>query len=96
MKKLQPGIWIALTGLLLVVGFGFSIMKGKQSPQTAQAVQFTKHHLWQDFISEGVAVGDVNNDGQKDILSGPYWFEAPEWSPHEMRTPQNLRLYQRI
>lgn len=45
---------------------------------------FTKHVLTGDFISEGVAVGDVNNDGKTDIIAGACWFEAPGWTPHEI------------
>ena len=43
--------------------------------------------IHQQFISEGVAVGDINKDGKTDILAGPYWFEAPDWVAHEIRTP---------
>jgi hypothetical protein len=45
-------------------------------------VQFNKHVVCNRFISEGVAVGDVNHDGKTDILAGNYWFEAPDWTPH--------------
>ncbi len=48
------------------------------------AQNFKKTTLTRDFISEGVAVGDLNKDGKMDIVAGYYWFEAPNWTKHEM------------
>ncbi|AWV98736.1 FG-GAP repeat domain-containing protein [Arcticibacterium luteifluviistationis] len=45
---------------------------------------FKKTILTREFLSEGVAVADLNNDGLKDIVAGYYWFEAPNWTKHEM------------
>src|SRR3982750_2302192 len=45
-------------------------------------VQFRKHVISSQFVSEGVAVGDVNKDGALDVLAGNYWFEAPTWKRH--------------
>src|SRR4051812_34337041 len=45
-------------------------------------VQFRKHVISSQFVSEGVAVGDVNKDGKPDVLAGSYWFEAPTWKRH--------------
>lgn len=44
---------------------------------------FKKTKLTSDFISEGVAVADLNKDGKPDIAAGYYWFEAPDWKRHE-------------
>jgi hypothetical protein len=49
------------------------------------------------FRSEGVAVADVNRDGKPDLLIGDFWYEAPAWTRHEIRTPgdygDGLRSY---
>ena len=50
----------------------------------AQLPNFKKTILTRDFISEGVAVADLNKDGKQDIIAGYYWFEAPNWVKHEM------------
>jgi hypothetical protein len=49
-----------------------------------EANGFKKTKLTGDFISEGVAVADVNKDGKPDIVAGYYWFEAPHWKQHEI------------
>jgi hypothetical protein len=35
-------------------------------------------------------MGDVNKDGKKDVLSGAYWFEAPDWKIHELAKPDSF------
>lgn len=50
----------------------------------AQVPTFKKTVLTRDFVSEGVAVADLNKDGKTDIIAGYYWFEAPKWTRHEM------------
>src|SRR5579859_7791476 len=50
---------------------------------------FVKHVLTKDFISEGVAIADVNRDGKPDILAGAYWFEGPDWIRHELAPPKH-------
>ena len=39
------------------------------------------------FRSEGVAVADVNKDGENDVLIGDSWYEAPSWARHDIRKP---------
>lgn len=50
--------------------------------QSTSSGNFIKHTVSPVFVSEGAAVGDVNRDGQIDILAGAYWYEAPHWQRH--------------
>lgn len=47
-------------------------------------VIFKKHILDPGFVSEGVAVGDVNKDDKMDVLAGAFWYEAPSWKKHRI------------
>jgi hypothetical protein len=51
-------------------------------------ITFRKIILDREFRSEGVAVADVNRDGKPDILAGNLWYEAPDWTPHEIAPVQ--------
>src|SRR5262245_26818273 len=42
-------------------------------------VGFRKAVLDTVFRSEGVAVGDFDMDGKKDIAAGMAWYQAPDW-----------------
>ncbi|MBS1715798.1 MAG: VCBS repeat-containing protein [Armatimonadetes bacterium] len=47
-------------------------------------VTFSKSVLDKRFVSEGVAVADIDRDGKQDVVAGNVWYEAPDWRPHEI------------
>src|SRR5688572_11930151 len=40
---------------------------------------FQKQRLTDQFWCEGASFGDFNRDGKKDVVSGPFWYEGPEF-----------------
>ena len=47
------------------------------------AIEFKKKLI--DKVSyEAASVFDINNDGKLDIVSGEYWYEAPNWKKHRI------------
>ena len=71
-------IFLLSLGLLGTATSG-CIGGGTQEREPGQTIAFKKHTLINQFISEGVAVADVNKDGHIDIIAGAKWFEGPEW-----------------
>lgn len=55
------------------------------APAADAKITWKKTVLDPKFRSEGVAIADVNKDGKLDVLNGEYWYEAPDWKPHEMK-----------
>jgi hypothetical protein len=41
---------------------------------------FKRVQLTDQFWAEGANFGDFNHDGKMDVVSGPYWYEAPEFN----------------
>lgn len=42
-------------------------------------VRFRKQVLTDRYLADGIASGDLNRDGKPDIVSGPYWYEGPDF-----------------
>lgn len=46
--------------------------------------QFDRMQLGTKFYAEGATFGDMNGDGHQDVISGPYWYQGPEFkTKHE-------------
>ena len=56
------------------------------SAATKQAVHsFKRVQLTDQFWAEGADIGDFNNDGIMDVVSGPFWYQGPDFKQrHEI------------
>ena len=99
MTRLVPAM------LLAAVGLAVALAPAPAAPRAEEVkITWKKTVLDTKFRSEGVAVADVNKDGKMDVLNGEYWYEAPDWKPHEMQpfvdhaknTENGLKGYSRV
>jgi hypothetical protein len=49
------------------------------SAQDQLVHSFKKIQLTDKFWCEGATMGDFNHDGRMDVVSGPYWYEGPDF-----------------
>jgi hypothetical protein len=86
---------LCATALLAIAAPAFSAVpvrsaEGKAAPRSGDQVAFKKIVIDPEFRSEGVAVADINRNGKLDIMAGNFWYEAPNWTPHEIAPAQKF------
>jgi hypothetical protein len=79
-----------LMGGAVLAALAFPLITASSKPAerklaAASNITWKKTVVDDRFLSEGVAIGDVNKDGKMDILTGEYWYEAPDWKRHRIR-----------
>src|SRR5262245_60151723 len=82
MKITRPRLYLILLPLAAIL---FPIPFIKSPVLSPHEVRFKKIVLDREFRSEGVAVADLNRDGRPDVMAGNLWYEAPNWTPHEIQ-----------
>jgi hypothetical protein len=71
---------------MLVLGFWAAAIPASAADYTLHT--FKKLHLEKYYWSEGANFGDLNRDGRPDAISGPYWWESPDFTKrHEIYPP---------
>jgi hypothetical protein len=77
--------WLALFLLPLAALPAVPADKAADKGTAAADITWKKIVVDKKFRSEGVAIADVNKDGKMDVVTGEWWFEAPDWKPHAIR-----------
>ena len=67
---------------LLLVVFVLSVTAGSPLPLAGNdswQLQWGYQQVMDRFFSEGIAGGDINGDGEGDLVVGPFWFQGPDF-----------------
>ena len=65
---------------LLALAFAVAVAPAQESPH-----QFETRQLHPEFHSEGATFGDLDRDGDMDVVAGPFWYEGPDFEVrHEL------------
>lgn len=74
-----PGITLVICGMVL-----------SQAQAEEKAIHsFDRVQLTGTYFSEGANAGDINGDGQPDVVYGPYWYAGPDFKQkHEIYPPK--------
>ena len=63
----------------------------RRMPSGAVGTGFEMRRVTDQFYAETAAIGDLNHDGKEDIVSGPFWYEGPDFKiAHEIAATTTL------
>lgn len=65
--------------------------------QVPRAAVWKKRVITRDFLTEGLAAGDLDGDGVKDLAAGAFWFKGPDFKEAKAFRPgkaQPVKTYQ--
>tara|TARA_A100001037_G_scaffold256517_2_gene242704 strand:- start:1718 stop:2917 length:1200 start_codon:yes stop_codon:yes gene_type:complete len=65
------------------------LLGGLSSIVSAEDNRFTHLQLSTEYHGEGAAFGELNGDGHLDLVSGPYWYEGPDFKERHEYYPPN-------
>ena len=75
--------------VLMCLSWDFFPASALLANEPASQQSFRKITLTREFYSEGAHFGDINQDGQMDIVAGPFWYAGPDFTGrHEFMPAQ--------
>lgn len=83
MKILMVALSLALPGTALLA-------------EEHTLVSFRKVQLTDQFWSEGAHFADINRDGHMDVVSGPFWYEGPDFTRRHEYRPATVTFTRQI
>src|SRR5437588_2191795 len=73
-----------MSGSLLILAL--LALSSERSTASASLHTFKKIQCTDQFWAEGADIADFNRDGKMDVISGPFWYEGPDFKKrHEYR-----------
>ncbi len=81
-----------LLRFLAIIALASTAGLAADAPAPAKAthgdqIHWKKISLSRDFMCEGANFGDFNHDGKMDLVSGPYWYEGPDFQTRHEYMP---------
>ncbi len=73
----------------LLAGTSIILLSGCHTTGKAQSKTetFKKVQCTDQFWAEGAHIGDFNHDGKMDVVSGPFWYEGPDFKKRHEYAP---------
>ena len=66
-----------LAGLLCALGASALLPVASAAP--AREIAFEKHVLTGEYWCDGINAADIDGDGHRDVIAGPFWYAGPDF-----------------